>query len=122
MSEFQIKVFKLFDEYECQDLLDWWFDEGEMFTGIDVSDFFAWGCAEWEEITEDNFDRLKSVFQELENNYEFLTPYAPKLFVAREYKCRPQGAAYFQNETINKLLDECGPPREVGLGNPKERK
>ena len=122
MNEFQLKVFKLFDQYDVQELLSWWFDEDRLFLGIDVSDFFSWGCSDYEEITEDNFDRLASTLRYLDENYEFLNAYGPKLFVARERKCRPQGASYFKNEEINKLFDECGPPRECGVGNPKERK
>ena len=122
MSEFQLKVFKLFDHYDIQELLIWWFDEDRLFLGIDVSDFFFWGCSDYEEITEDNLDRLASTLRYLDENYEFLNAYGPKLFVARERKCRPQGASYPRNEIINKLFNECGPPREIVPGNPQERK
>ena len=122
MNEFQVKVFKLFDQYDIHELLSWWFDEDRLFLGVDVSDFFSWGCSDYEEITEDNFGRLVSAIKYLDENHEFKNAYGPKLFVARERKCRPQGASYFKNETINKLFDECGPPREIGLGNPIERK
>ena len=84
---------------------------------VNCNDLFFWGCADSEEITEDNILDLSNALEECEalgcRNEGF------GLFVARRRGMRPQGAAYPSKPELVALYDACGPKRETGLGNPE---
>lgn len=105
------------------------------FPCINCNDFFAWGCADAEEVTEENFPILKqsieeveaiafcdekSIDEEEEKDRSKAYRYGGLLFCARVAKIRPQGAYY---EHLPKCLwekfNECGEKREIKFGNPR---
>lgn len=100
----------------------WWRrdDAGALRIFVLCPDFFAWGGADLEEITDATIESLEATVQECEallgrDNADdaFL------LWCARQRGKRPQGAYYNSlEEALWPLFDACGPAREVGLGNP----
>ena len=100
----------------------WWRDdeEGRLQMFINCSDFFAWGGADLEEITDANIDLLASTVAECEDILgKYNADDAFLLWCARLRQRRPQGA-YYKNleEELWPLFDECGPEREVTFVNP----
>lgn len=76
------------------------------------NDIFWWGCADSEEITEDNID----IFEQSLKDSKY---YGEYLFCARVRKMRPQGAFYKDlSEEDKKLFNEVGPEREIDFCNP----
>lgn len=117
--DFVFKVLKFFSEQDFKDQLMWLVNDDEVDFAINCSDEFWWGCADAEDLTEDNFDVLTKSFLDCENiNQTFGDIWAPLLFCCRVRKMRPQGCAYPDIKELWPLFDECGPEREVGLGNP----
>lgn len=128
--EFIQELLQLFDKYDQHDDLMWrtgrmWgggnFEEPASFM-VRCNDTFEWGCADMEDVTPDNLPLLRSAFEDCHREHGYVgTTYATMLFVARVRQMRPQGAAYPPDDLggIIKLLNECGPEREVGLGNPR---
>jgi hypothetical protein len=110
----------------CTELM-WYVEDGVLCLSADVSDIFAWGSADSEEITPQTLPVLEEAFRELKalgsppwGRAEWL----PELYAARVRGMRPQGAAYPEGAAdgaVAALLDACGPARETGLGNPKKR-
>lgn len=96
-------------------------DDGHMSIGVNCSDTFAWGCADFEEITPANLDILIAARKDV-TDIDRLAWEWPLLFCARVRAMRPQGAVYKSiKPTLHHLFDECGPSREAGLGNPVAR-
>lgn len=89
---------------------------------VNCNDVFCWGCADCERITPDNIHLLEEALAEVRaaspNKWDI---YADMLFCCKARKMRPQGCCYPKEDRwLWPLLDACGPPREVGLGNPYE--
>ena len=86
------------------------------------NDTFAWGTADCEQITEENVAVFEAASADcLAAGFSYFTS---SLFAARVRRQRPQGAFYRSlcgKEALVRLFDECGPEREVGLGNPMSR-
>lgn len=127
---FLVEVMTLFAQADCHSELFWTVDlplyrppdaVPKMWLHAIVSDVFAWGSADLEEITPDAIDVLRQAF-------EALKPYGleglselPVLYAARVRGMRPQGA-YFDYVTIpevRQLLMDCGPQRDVSMLNPR---
>lgn len=108
-------------------------------TFVDCSDTFSWGCADAEEVTEDNIHILEETMEELSPYYDkFIEEWDSSkvdmketakwqkvdvalsdLFCARVRKLRPQGACYKRYpEELWPLFNAAGPERETGYGNP----
>ncbi len=82
---------------------------------INCNDVFFWGCADAEDVeTEEDIKLLEKCLSETETDGMIL-------YCARRRKMRPQGAIYKGIEEKNwPLFNECGPEREIGLGNPNK--
>lgn len=107
----------------------WWadhFDNYEVKCYIDCSDVFVWGCGDDENMEVEDLELYESVYNSLENvNTDQLRTYEQRytelLYCCKKRGMRPQGAIYTSiPREIWHLFNECGAPREVGLGNPKE--
>lgn len=98
-----------------------WHSDGKRIqVWANVSDVFAWGGADAEEITRENLPVLLQAIADLRAIKPFDQIYAPELFAARVRGIRPQGAAYPKERAATQaLFDACGPVREPGFGNPR---
>lgn len=122
MAEFVYRVLKA-TSFDYCDALFWRTDQDrdhdyapiEIMVGC--NDFFAWACADAEEVTPDNVSVLEQAIADCEAVDDHV--YGPLLFCARMRQCRPQGAAYPDDAELAALFDACGPTRAVGFGNPK---
>lgn len=112
-TDFILRVLKLAADYDFESELGWT-PELEFF--IHCPDFFHWGSADVEPITEDDLALLERSAKDDDVD-------GPLLFCARKRGMRPQGACY-ENLTreLWHLYDACGPERELGLTNPQKRK
>jgi len=111
--DYILKVLALFDKHDlCWNLM--WRPEGNNpGFAVDCSDMFWWGCADAECLTP---ERLPNLIKAIEDGGE---DDGLVLYCARIRKMRPQGCMYKNiKEEHWHLFDECGPLREVGLGNP----
>lgn len=121
-APFVTRVLDLFAKADCHGELLWRIVDGQPEFSADVSDVFAWGGADCEDVTPDTMPVLEQAFVELKalGAEEFIAD----LYAARLRKMRPQGAAYPSGthkawREVSALYDACGPERELGLGNPK---
>ena len=116
----------------CDDL--WWrmSDENPQTLQVFIrcSDLFIWGCADVEQITEENIDLLEQTFAECEERFgKYRAKWAGALFGARVRKMRPQDAWYNRIIGTNSdedvawraLFDATGEKRAQDFGNPQER-
>lgn len=85
---------------------------------VNVSDVFAWGGADAEDITPERLPVLEQAW--LDCKAVDAEEWTVELYAARVRGMRPQGAAYPKEADIAALFDACGPQREVGLGNPRK--
>lgn len=115
-----IRLMHIFNESNggppCDTL--WWYSEGDTLRfAITCSDYFCWGCADAEDIYEDDIPLLEECFRDAKavgDGYD-----AGELYCCRKRQMRPQGACYeYLNPKIQPLIDACGPYRESGIGNP----
>jgi hypothetical protein len=114
---FVVEVLGLFDKADCHSELFWRVEGDDVQMYANVSDVFAWGTADLEDITPGRLPILQRAYDDLiaiDSAAELAVLYA-----ARVRKQRPQGAAYPDHPTVRALLDECGPERPLGLGNPR---
>lgn len=82
---------------------------------IICNDFFWWGCSDAEEITYEDLALLDECLGK-----DFV--WGPLLYCAKRRGMRPQGAFYGDiPDKLKPEFDACGPEREVGTGNPKDR-
>jgi hypothetical protein len=102
----------------------WRVDGFELKLYANVSDVFAWGGSDCEEITRETLPELERAYSDLKAvGGESFTA---ELYAARVRRMRPQGIAYPRADdeaapAVAALLDACGPERTVDQGNPKER-
>lgn len=120
-EQFILEVLQLtamFPSDLCSDLL--WRCDGQyapVTFFINCNDLFWWGCADGEDITEENIHLLREAIKDLED-YPLSKADAPLLFCCRVRKMRPQGAYYsYLEKDVWHLFDAAGPEREVGGGN-----
>jgi hypothetical protein len=110
-----LRIFYLADVRE--DLLWSVTEENKISLSVNVSDIFAWGAADAEEITPETLSVLEKAFADASGaGLAYVT--AP-LYAARIRGMRPQGAAYPATLAGQVLFNACGPERPIGLGNPK---
>lgn len=85
---------------------------------VNVSDVFAWGGGDAEEITPERLPVLEQAWRDCRavDADEWIV----ELYAARVRGMRPQGAAYPKEPGIAALFDACGPERPIGLGNPRK--
>jgi hypothetical protein len=85
---------------------------------VNVSDVFAWGCADAEDITPERLPILERAWRDCEaaDGGEWIA----ELYAARVRGMRPQGASYPSSAAVAALFDACGPERPTGLGNPRK--
>lgn len=117
---FHRRVLGLFYRADIRrDLL--WHDspDGSRFAA-NVSDVFAWGCADAEDITPDTVDALEQAHADC--RAAGAEEYTVDLYAARRRGMKPQGAAYPEKPEAQALFDACGPERQVGFGNPRNPK
>ncbi|MET8585671.1 hypothetical protein ABZX39_33110 [Streptomyces collinus] len=114
---FFTRVMEIFYLSDNREDLIWHVTDGRVHLSVNVSDIFAWGGADAEEITPKALPVLEKAWEDAKAiGQEFLM--AP-LYAARVRGERPQGAAYPSTAAAQALFDACGPEREVGLGNPR---
>lgn len=117
-----LEVLNVFSENDAHSEL-WWRTDSEyapITFFVNCNDLFCWGCADCEEIENDNdLEALKLAFEDCKNTHRLGQYYASLLWVCRKRKARPQGAYYshFMKE-LWPLFDACSPERETGFGNP----
>lgn len=123
---FILDVLKLFAEFEIEIMLCWRTD-GEyapITFWMSANDMMAWGCADGEDITYKTLPVLRKALQDCADAMgkpsHCVGVEGCMLYVCRMRGMRPQGAAYPKEKELWPLFDECGPPREVGFGNPCE--
>ena len=93
---------------------------------LNCNDIFYWGTADCEEVTPDNLPALKQTLrdlQHLDDSYAYI--HGASLFCARVRGMRPQNRVFDYmdgDDALIKLFKECGPPREVGMGNADSKK
>jgi hypothetical protein len=94
--------------------------EGRIGTFVIVNDVFTWGSADAEEITDETLPQYLKAIDDIKEATGQRRAYdASILYASRIRGMRPQGAIYpHLDREIWPLIDACGPPREVGLGNP----
>lgn len=90
-----------------------WWDEDLTFDA-NCSDLFFWGCADSEDINEEDLPLLRQSLEDSESH-------GMLLYCARKRKMRPQGAYYTHLREDEALFDVCGPERKTGIGNPKHQ-
>lgn len=102
----------------------WWRTDGEyapITFFANCSDEFVWACADSEPIIPENFELLKSTFDDCAAAVDLGHCHAIELFCARVRKQRPQGASYkLYPSELWPLFDACGPEREINFGNPSK--
>lgn len=133
--EFVERIFGLYARLDIYGSLFWHGKLDRIF--INCSDLFFWGCADSEEITEENLPRLETLAEELEAMGKVKYPrthsvtgevtygdlpatiWIEEIFCARERQMRPQGACYERwPQEIRDLCNAAGPPRDIDFGNP----
>lgn len=111
-----LEVLRIF-EFGDQEGLFWRDFDGILHMYVLCSDVFFWGSADMEEITPENLPLLHETREELHKINQDMQ--LDTLFCARVRKIRPQGALYkYLDEDTWHLFDDCGPERDVGIGNP----
>lgn len=124
--ELILPLLQLCAEFEAQDDI-WWRCDGEYapitFYAM-CNDFFYWGVSDAEEITTHTLPVLREAFEACEAVEPTIgCCFGMMLYCAKIRKLRPQGSVYRNTipESLWPLFDECGPPREIGFGNPESQ-
>lgn len=103
---------------DTTDALFWRVDDSQLNLYANVSDVFAWGSVDAEEITPERLPDLEQAYRDLLPIGQ--QSYTADLYAARIRGQRPQGAAYPDGAAAQALFDACGPERPTGLGNPRK--
>lgn len=111
------RVLAIFAKADIHSELLWRFEGDHVEFSANVSDVFAWGSADLEDITPDTLPALEQAYADL--RAICAVEHTAELFAARVRRMRPQGAAYPTVLPAQRLFDACGPERLTGLGNPK---
>ena len=97
-------LLRLTSKYDMSGALIWSGEDLEF--GIICNDVFHWGCADVEDVHEEDLPMLEQAFKDSDI-------YGDDLYCARKRGMRPQGAMY---KHIDKeawhLFDACGPERD----------
>jgi len=114
MNDLILRILTAVAMYNCSDIF--WRIDGE-YAPITIfancNDLFYWGCADAEEITEDNIDIFEQSYKDSEDN-------GVELFCCRVRKMRPQEPYYkYINENEHHLFNECGPERKEFTNSPE---
>jgi hypothetical protein len=82
---------------------------------IMCNDFFYWACADCEDINESTMPILEKAISDCSGDIQW----GALLYCARQRKERPQGAFYsIIPKELWSLFNDCGPEREIDIGNP----
>lgn len=117
-----MEIFSVSHADSCGDLF-WRVDGFELKLYANVSDVFAWGGSDCEEITRETLPELERAYADLKAvGGESFTA---ELYAARIRQMRPQGAAYpgeadEAGPAVAALLNACGPERAIDAGNPQK--
>jgi hypothetical protein len=85
-------------------------DKSDLIPCADCGDVFYWGCADHEEVTQENFADLQRACADADAAGSSAD--AGGLFAARIRGMRPQGAVYRTiTPAMGELYDACGPVR-----------
>lgn len=103
--------------------LFWRVDDFELKLYANVSDVFAWGGGDCEEITRETLPDLERAYADLKAVKG--ESFTAELYAARIRKIRPQGAAYpgeadEAGPAVAALFDACGPERAIDMANPQK--
>ena len=91
----------------------WWNTDLEVF--VKCSDLFYWGASDCEPLTVEDLPLFESSIVACEP----IPNWGDALYCCRKRKERPQGIQYqIIDRELWPLFDECGPKKEVGVGNP----
>ncbi len=114
MDDFVKEIMLLAAKHDMQEDL-YWNEDFRFF--IPCNDFFAWGVADMEEVTEEDLPALRQAVEDADDGYGGF--WGGLLYCARKAGMRPQGAYYMHiPEEHWPLFDACGPERATGIGNP----
>lgn len=111
------RVLDVFAKADIREELLWRVEGRDVRFAVDVSDVFAWGCADAEDITPPRLATLEQAYTDLDAVGG--TRHTAELYAARIRGMRPQGAPYPTEAAAQALFDACGPERPIGPGNPK---
>jgi len=121
--DFERAVMAIFQKSECTESLMWRVLDDSIAFSVNISDVFAWGGADAEEISYQDLPLLVETWADL--TVLDKTLWLPELYAARKRGERPQGAAYpsaLDGWKLKELFDACGPVRTTGFGNPRSKK
>ena len=90
---------------------------------INCNDFFAWACADCEEVKEEDLPDLQRAIDDvIEAAGEDGRSWGTNLWVCRKREMRPQGAFYpGMPEAVRTFFNTAGPEREVNFFNPQNQ-
>lgn len=114
---FAANVLALFAMADIRDELGWTVTPDDIELWANVSDVFAWGGGDAEDIIPERLPILEQAFTDLKA--VGATECLAELYAARVRGMRPRGAAYPRKAAAQALFDACGPERPLGLLNPK---
>lgn len=119
MTDYAMRVLDIVARADHHDSI-WWRTDNQyapITFFVNCSDVFSWGSADLEDLTPERLEAFEQALKDCTDTAGS-NVYGPELFCARMRGCRPQGAAYPENERLWPLFDACGPERDTGLGNP----
>jgi hypothetical protein len=117
LPEHTFRVLEMFDQADVREVLYWSVNDGVVRFWVICNDMFAWGCADAEDITDEDLPALEQAFTDAKEVGEVAE--FPTLYAARRRGMRPQGAMYkCLPEVAWPLYDAAGPHRERSLMNP----
>lgn len=123
-QEIAMRVLSVTAKYDEFDQI-WWRTDGEYSPVtflVNCNDVFWWGCSDAEDINEQNIDCFELAFEKSSSAMDVGFAYAGILFCCMSRQMRPQGAFYnFLPKELWPLIDDCGPERKSGIGNPEDR-
>jgi hypothetical protein len=116
------KFIEIFDELD--------FDYRSVYFGVDentdeikiivyCNDLFYWGCADGEEVTEENIHLIKEAYEKIDS-IDWCQTTTLDLFCCMSRQMRPQSPCYYHIEQKYwHLFDECGEEREEEMNRIK---
>lgn len=110
--DFIIKMMLFIQDNDLFEEIDW---DGELKFYANCNDFFYWGCADSEPISNEDFKLLESSVNDSKGYHGIL------LYCARKRKLRPQGAYYKHLKEDKELFDACGTERTIDIANPQNQ-
>lgn len=118
--ELIVELFRILDELGYPDSILVGVANNKPTFSFNCSDELFWGCSDREEILPTDLPMLRQSYEDVKaSGTKYYSIYGQTLFICRKRGMRPQGAYYPESDPETwPLFDDCGPEREVGLGNP----